>query len=202
MELDDALSQIAEIRRQVARVRLFRGYRAVPVAFSGVLALLAGGVQARWLPDAARRPAAFLALWIGVAAVSIVVTAGEMAWRLTRSSSLLAREKTLLAVGQFLPCLAAGGLVTLVLAVRAPDCLWLLPGLWQVLFGLGIFASWRLLPRGVLGVAVFYMATGLCCLARGEAALAPWAMAVPFGVGQLLAAGVLWWSLERSHEHA
>jgi hypothetical protein len=80
----------------------------------------------------------------------------------------------------------------------------MLPGLWQVLFGLGIFASWRFLPHAVIWVAVFYLATGLWCLAQaqGQAALSPWAMALPFGVGQLVTAGVLYWALERAHEQA
>ena len=39
---------------------------------------------------------------------------------------------------------------------------------------------------------------GLCFrFAAGEKAFSPWAMALPFGVGQLMAAGVLYWSLER-----
>ena len=37
MELRDALAQIAEIRQHMARTEVFRGYRALPVAFSGVL---------------------------------------------------------------------------------------------------------------------------------------------------------------------
>jgi hypothetical protein len=46
---------------------------------------------------------------------------------------------------------------------------------------------------------VFYFLSGLFCLlhARGEQALAPWAMGMPFGVGQILAAAILYWTLER-----
>ncbi len=70
----------------------------------------------------------------------------------------------------------------------------MLPGLWQIFFSLGIFASCRLLARATFWVAVFYLGTGLTvlALARGEAALSPWAMGLPFGVGQLLAAAVLY----------
>jgi hypothetical protein len=32
--------------------------------------------------------------------------------------------------------------------------------------------------------------------------LSPWAMGVPFGVGQLLAAAVLYWTLERNHDES
>ena len=111
-------------------------------------------------------------------------------------------EITWLAVEQFLPCIVAGALLTVVLALFVPDNLWMLPGLWQMLFGLGIFASHRRLPRPTLGVAMFYLLAGVLCLAlaRGEAALSPWAMCIPFGVGQLYAAAVLYWTLERGHD--
>ena len=39
MDLHDALTQITEIRRQLARTEVFRGYRAMPITFSGLLAL-------------------------------------------------------------------------------------------------------------------------------------------------------------------
>ena len=65
--------------------------------------------------------------------------------------------------------------MTLVLVRSAPQSLWMLPGLWQVLYSLGIFASCRLLPRPMFGVAVFYLLTGLTTLAvaQGERALTP-----------------------------
>ena len=47
MELREALTQIAEIRRQMAKSDVFRGYRSAPVAVSGVLALGAAVVQSR-----------------------------------------------------------------------------------------------------------------------------------------------------------
>jgi len=202
MELREALTQISEIRRQVARTEVFRGYRSMPVAFSGVLALAAAGFQAVWLPEAEKNIRAYLTLWLGAAVISALAAGMEMALRCRKSISSIYRDITWLAVGQFVPCLAAGALVTVVLAVYARDVLWLLPGLWQILFSLGIFASHRLLPRAIFGVALFYMVTGLLCLAfaQGEAALSPWAMGIPFGVGQLYAAAILYWTLERTHE--
>ena len=41
MELHEALTQIAEIRQQMAKSDVFRGYRSAPVAFSGLVALAA-----------------------------------------------------------------------------------------------------------------------------------------------------------------
>ena len=200
MELRDALTQIAEIRQQVARTELFRGYRALPVAFSGLVAFAAAGLQAWPIPEPAQNVSAYLALWVGSAILSMIATGCEMIWHLRRSPSALERAKTGLAVSQFLPCVAAGGLLMIVLVRFAPDVLWMLPGLWAMLFGLGIFASWRVLPPAVIWVGMFYLIAGSLSLAwaQGDAAFSPWAMALPFGSGQLLAAAVLYWTLERT----
>ena len=55
MELREALTQITEIRLQLARTEVFRGYRAMPVAFSGVVALLAALIQAVTIADPMRQ---------------------------------------------------------------------------------------------------------------------------------------------------
>lgn len=200
MELHEALEQISEIRLQVARTEVFRGYRSVPVAFSGILAVLAAGLQPLLVANPVQNITAYLTLWIGVAAITVTLTGMEMWVRCQRSATVLTREITWLSVEQFLPSMVAGGLLTYVLVNFASDSVWMLPGLWQILFSLGVFASCRLLPRATFGVAVFYMASGILCLvvARGESALAPWAMGVPFGFGQLMVAAMLYWTLERN----
>ncbi len=200
MELREALTQIYEIRQQVERTECFRGYRAVPVAFSGVLALACAVIQSVWIPDPASQIWAYLGLWVGVALISMVITGMEMLWRCRHATSPLTEVTTQLAVAQFLPAVVAGGLLMIVLAVFSPKNLWMLPGLWSMFFSLGIFASYRLLPRATFWVALFYLVAGLVCLAvaQNEYAFSPWAMGIPFGVGQLLAAATLYWTLERN----
>jgi hypothetical protein len=200
MELREALTQIAEIRRQMARAEIFRGYRSMPVAFSGVLAWATALIQAVRIPEPSKQPGAYLTLWVGAAAIGMAAAGLEMMFR-SRRATLWAREQTRNAVEQFFPCVVAGGLMTLVIARCAEAEVWMLPGLWSVLFGLGIFASLRLLPRAMIGVACYYLAAGMAVLAlsSGESALSPWAMGVPFGGGQLLAAAVLYHTLERDH---
>lgn len=199
MELRDALSQIAEIRQKVVQAERFRGYRALPQAFSGVLALLTASCQALLLPDPLSDIPAYLSLWIGATVLSMVATGWEMYWSIHRSGSIMDRHKTYLAVTQFLPAIGAGGLLTIVL-YQQPE-VWMLPGLWATLFALGIFASCRLLPPEIVWVGVFYLFAGAMCLtfARGDFALSPWAMGLPFGIGQLLTAALLYWTLERHH---
>ena len=203
MDLREALTQISEIRQQVARTETFRGYRAAPVAFSGLIACTAATLQLALLPAPLDRPAEYLALWVGAALLSMAVVAVVLYLHCRQApSTTLTRSNTQLAVGQFLPPIVAGGLLTFALFSSAPQALWMLPGLWSVLFSLGVFASYRLLPRATFWVAVYYLAAGIACLvlAQDEWALSPLAMALPFGLGQFLAAGILYWTLERSHD--
>ena len=68
----------------------------------------------------------------------------------------------------------------------------MLPGLWMILFGLGIHASRRLLPRFSGLIAGYYLASGLFVLSLREwAAFNPWTMGAVFGLGQFMAAGLL-----------
>jgi hypothetical protein len=193
-DLEKALADISAIRTQMARGTEFRGYGPATVAATGVLALLAGAVQARWLPDPAGQAEIYLALWVAVATVSAILIGIEMVARTRRIHTGLADEMIYAAVEQFMPAGVAGALVTFVVWRYAPQSLLLLPGLWQIIFSLGVFASCRSLPRPMFAVAVWYLAAGLANLAVvGEGhAFSPWAMAVPFAVGQLAMAAVIW----------
>jgi len=199
VELREALSHIAEIRARVAVMEGFRGYRAFPVGVSGVLAVVVAALQPLVVPDPGDDLPGYLALWLATAFAGATAAASGIWWRWRTVDQPLSQQLTRLAVSQFLPCLAAGALVTLVVARHAPEVGWMLPGLWQVLFSLGVFASCRLLPRPILGVAIFYLVCGALNLASHTASrgFSPWGMAVPFGVGQLATAGILYWHLER-----
>ena len=196
MDPREAISRIEQIREDLARAEVFRVYRHASVAFTGVMALIGALVQSQWgLNDVD----SFLSLWITIALICIMVIGVEMTIRCRYSNSALMREAAIVASRQFAPCLIAGGLLTLAIYRSVPDAIHLLPGLWMILFGLGIFASWRFLPQAIIWSGVFYLAAGFLCLAwaQHEAALSPWAMALPFGVGQLLTAAILYWNLER-----
>jgi hypothetical protein len=193
-DLDKALADITAIRSQMARGTEFQGYGPVTVAATGLLALAAGGLQMLWLPEPAADPFSYLALWVTTAALSIVPVAIEMVARSRRIHSGLADEMIHAATEQFIPAGVAGALLTVVLYRFAPESLWMLPGLWQIVFSLGFLASCRSLPRPMFAVGVWYLASGLAVIAfaNGARAFAPWAMAVPFGVGQLLTAAILY----------
>ena len=193
-DLDKALADITAIRSQMARGTEFRGYGPITVAATGLLAMLAAAIQALWLPDPASNPLAYLALWAATAAVSVVLIGVEMVARSRRIHSGLADEMIHAATEQFIPAGVAGMLITVVLYRFAPESLWMLPGLWQIVFSLGLFASCRSLPRPMFAAGVWYLGAGLAtlALANGEQAFSPYAMAVPYGVGQLYIAAVLY----------
>jgi hypothetical protein len=191
-DLQKAIGDISSIRRQMARTTEFHGYGPATLASTGVLALVAAEVQARCLPEPANRISLYLAIWTVTAFISAVLTGVQMYTRARRIHSALSDEMIHMAVEQFMPSLGTGTLLTIVLAHVAPASAWIIPGLWQVIFSLGIFASCRFLPRPIIAAALWYLLTGLACLSLGDTrALSPWAMAIPFGIGQLLVAGIL-----------
>jgi hypothetical protein len=200
-DLDKALGDISSIRRQMARSTQFRGFGPVTLAATGLFALIGAGAQMIFLPSASQHIPAYLATWVSIAIISAATIGSHMLTRTRRIHSGLADEMIRMAVEQFLPSALAGSLVTLVLLRFAPSVLWMIPGVWQLIFSLGVFASCRFLPRPMFLAGVWYLITGLCCIAIGDArAFSPWAMGVPYGVGQFLVAGILFFQREDGNE--
>ena len=197
MELRDALSDISEIRQRLAGAEVFRGYRAASTAATAVVAIGVSVIQSIWGPA---DPVGFVLLWVGAALLNMAIVAAEMIVRCRRSESSLQRASTLGAVQAFLPSLVAGGLLTLVIVGFTEAQVWMLPGLWAVVFSLGLFASRRILPGAIALVAGYYLIAGLLAIALTAPthALWPWTMGIVFGVGQLGCAAILYWTLERS----
>lgn len=192
-DLHTALAEIEAIRGQLARVTQFRGYGPLTLAGTGVLAVIAASVQTALVGEPVRHPAAYLGLWVGTAALSLILISVETVSRTMRTHSALALPMLRSAGSEFLPAIVAGLLLTVVVARDSPQDVWMLPGLWQVIFSLGVFSSCRLLPRPMFTVGLWYLTSGLILLACGNGGhtLSPWAMGVPFGMGQVLVAGVL-----------
>jgi hypothetical protein len=192
-DFDKALSDISAIRSQIAAATAFRGYGPTALAATGGLALLTTILQALFLGDPTGRPLIFVAGWVATACVSVGIIWVEMQGRSRRLHSDLADAMIHNAIEQFLPAAAAGALLALFLLRFAPEGVWMLPGLWQIVVSLGIFASVRSLPRGVVLAAAWYFVagSGVLMLASGTHELSPWTMGLPFVVGQLVLAAIL-----------
>ncbi len=191
MDVPQALDRIEEIHAQMAKGEVFRGYRPVPVALAGAIGLLAGWLQPRVVPEG--DPARFLSFWLTVAAAGFAVNAGVVGLGYARSRDPFARRHTRQVVGQFVPCLLAGAAVSLCLPAGGAGFVRLLPGLWALLFGLGVFASRPYLARATGWVALFFVVAGAALLAFPPATLAALGLAhgLVFGIGLLAAAVVL-----------
>jgi hypothetical protein len=195
MELQRALAQVAEIQEQAARADVYRGYRSAPVAASGLIGLAAAWLQPSRL-DA--DPIAFVLYWTVVAALAGFVGVSEIVYNYVVHDEALARRRTRRVVGQMMPGLLAGAIMAACFARLSTEHVPLLPGIWAICFGVGIFASLPYLVRSSGWIALYFYAAGVLLLwnARGPETLTPWAVGGTFGVGQLLAAAVLYWSLE------
>ena len=200
MELLEALTQISEIRQQMTRSEVYRGYRSLTTSVSSMLAILGAVTQPLFVASPDTELGRYLIFWIGIAAVSAIVVGSEVWWRARRTDSEVLQQMTRLAVEQLSPSLVVGALLTLCIFQTAPQVSWMLPGLWALIFSLGIFASHRLLPPQSLWVALYYASCGLGCLywGQGANALSPWQMGICFGGGQLMSAAILFWTLERT----
>jgi hypothetical protein len=197
VDVSRALAQISEIHQQIAKGEVFRGYRSVPIALSSAIAIGAAWLQTPSL--GVTDPRGFVFYWITVALVAALVGASEIIYNYIVHEDGIERRRTRQVVGQFLPSILAGGVITISFLSLSAGLVPLLPGLWAICMGLGTFASRPYLPRASGFVALFYYAAGFVLLGMTHQAdsLSGWWVGLTFGVGQLLAAAVLYWNLER-----
>ncbi len=199
-DLDRALSELAFIQDRFAASTRFRGLAPLAVASTGVLALALAAGQ----PVAPDRFGAtgvpYVIAWVAAAAIAAGLVAVETLERARRLHGGLADLLIAGTLRLLLPFGAAGAVVTLVIARTAPDAIWILPGLWQLLIALIGFVSVSTLPPGVVWPAGWYFACGsvTLLLAGRSGAPTPWMMGVPFGVGQVLVAVILHRAGQRS----
>lgn len=202
-----ALAQLEEIHTHLARTEVYRGWRSLPVALSGIVGLAAAGGHVFALRHRAGiDPQAWVLYWLAVGVVSLVIGCAELLWRYLHQESQTEQRRTQQVVAQFLPALVAGFCLTLTLMSLRATLATLLPGLWALLFAVGIFSARPYLPTLSTLVSGFYALAGMALMyALGADALPPdglplwfsWAVGGVFGAGQFMAAAVLYWSFER-----
>jgi hypothetical protein len=203
--ISDAVDQIAEIHGQIAKGEVYRGWRAAPMALSGLVGLAAAWLQRPTL--AADDPIAFVVYWSAVAFAAAAVAVSEIVHANLRGlrasgpgyGASFERRQTRRVAVQLLPAFAAGALVTVTFVRFGSALVALLPGLWALCYGLAVFSARPYLPRASGWVALYYVAGGTFLLWNAHTAVARsgWAVGGLFGVGQLFAALVIYWNLER-----
>ncbi len=194
-EIESALHDIARLREQLAASSRFQGLAPGIVALAGCFAFALGGWQ--YFADESD-----LLVWILLAAVSALMIGSEAITRARRLHRSMADRLIGTTLNRFLPTATAGAILGLVVLLRLPEHSRLLPGIWQLLMGVGICAVLSNLPRQMSIAAIFYFGVGtLSLLLSGTQGPATSVlMSLPFGLGQLLVATILYRaSSETSH---
>lgn len=190
---DRALMDIATIRSQLAAGTQFQGFGPEVMALSGFGAIGLAIAQSLWPDLLAHSQELLLSSWVVLAVVLSALIMIEARARARRHHGGLADQMVQNALEQFLPSAFAGAALFAILLGYSPDNLWLLPGLWQLLVALGLFAAMRMLPRSIALVAVWYFLTAMAVLvlASETRVFTPWMMGAPFAIGQCLMAAIL-----------
>ena len=201
MEIERALSDLAEVRERLARAERFEGYSGPAAAASGIVALLAGGVQYGRVPHPAT-PAAFstyLFIWMTCLGAALLLNYGAVLLWLLKNHRPSAQSQFRTAALSIAPSVLLGGALTAALVAHGNYSL--LPGTWFAFYAVGLFASRGAIPAGALPVMVAFAALAIAFLATPleGAALRWWVMPLGFGTGQLAIGYLL--ARERSTQH-
>jgi hypothetical protein len=185
-DLERAMLDIAEVRERLAMTQRFKGYSSVAAAASGFFALVAGVVQGLILPipHTGTQDRVYFAIWFACAAAAAIVNYGAIAHWFVSDASARDRWQTRTVGLAILPALALGAALSF--ALLASGRIAQLPGIWYGCYGVGLFASRTMIPRGVLPIAAMFLVVGMLLLfAPAQIALAPWVLPAGFGLGQI-----------------
>lgn len=192
MHVHQALADVRQIQTVLAKTERFRLLRATTVGTTACLAIVGASLQAWFVGNPAEAPFRYAVYWSVIAAVGACCAIMATAWRYWVRPTSWDRELWFEASRSFVPALAVGGLLTGVIVWRYQEMAGALPGIWSLLFGLGVWSAARLFPRTMSGVAAYYFLAGTLALMSAEKGLySPLWMAVAFGGGQLIMCGVL-----------
>ncbi|WP_442678795.1 hypothetical protein ACSBM8_14965 [Sphingomonas sp. ASY06-1R] len=191
-EVDHALSQLAFIQDRLAASTRFRGLAPLAVGATGAMALIVAAIEDAG-PGYGLPGWLFVPTWVATAAVAGSLIAVEALARARRLHAGMADRMLASTLRLLLPFLAAGAAITFVIVRAAPDVIWILPGVWQMLIALTGFSAVGTLPKTIVWPAAWYFLCAIMTLVLGAQAGVPsaWMMGIPFGIGQLITAFIL-----------
>ena len=211
MELNKAISDLAQIRAQLDRTESYRGFRSQTVGLSALMVFVASFIQQFFPVESIDL---YLKVWLTVACLSFAAACLEMVVRGAKSEShYVWKMHRRLMVGM-IPAFITGGAMTALLvsplyltaggetqAATAPLA-WALPGVWAMTYSLGLFSCRTHLTRHTKWIACYFLGVGLFLVLYGFwwPSLFVWQMPLSFGVGQLIFAVVLFLNTERTHD--
>src|ERR1700735_3505467 len=152
MDLQQALSDLAEVRDRLAHVQRFEGYSGPAAFVSGAAALVAGYAQfvLAPLPRTSQALHAYVTIWMWCLALALAMNYGAVAVWMLKHRGPGAKSRFQTAARSIAPSVVLGGALTVALLDHA--AYGLLPGTWFALYALGLFASRGAIPPATLPV--------------------------------------------------
>lgn len=192
-DIEDAISQIAQIKAQLAVSTRFQGFAPEVLVIGGILSAAAMLAQIVWPARFAGSDLGFIKFWSMVLAGLAVMLAVETVPRSRLRHGAAAETMLTTTVRLVLPFAAAQVVIAGVICAYAPDSIWLVPGLWQIITALAAFCAVPHLPRAIGWAAGWFFACGTAMLvmAGSRRELSPWMMGVPFAIGYALIGVIL-----------
>jgi hypothetical protein len=196
MDLQRALSDLAEVRDRLAHLQRFEGYSGPAAAASGACAFFAGYIQQQVAPMPRTPEAlhAYLAIWLTCLAAAIALNYGAVAVWVLKHRGPGPQSQFRSAALSIAPSIVLGGALSFALVDH--NAYAVLPGTWFAFYAIGLFASRGVIPNSTNGVMVAFAMLALVFLVTPlvAVALAWWVMPLGFGVGQLAIGYLLWQS--------
>lgn len=168
---EQAKETLAYIRRTMESASSFTAVSGWGLVGVGVV-----GLVAAWVASRGGDPAA-LQVWIPAAAVSIAIAVVSNVSKAKRTDVPIWTGAMRRLVWVMAPALAAGAMMTGVLARDGAG--YLLPGMWLALYGAGVTAGGELSIRSIRWMGLSFLVLGAAALLRPDLGLA--IMAIGFG---------------------
>src|SRR6516225_5013829 len=200
MEVERALADLREVRDRLAGVQEFRGYSGTAAALSGLVAVAAGAIQFVVAPEpkTPEELSHYLTIWFSCLALALLINYGALLAWYVRIAGRHERQQTRTAGRAIIPAIGLGAVLSL--AMIGHKLFGMLPGVWYASYGIGLFSSRSMLPRGMVIVAACFGMAGAALLLTLDPLLPLrfWVMPLGFGLGQMFIGYLL--SQEKSVE--
>jgi hypothetical protein len=195
----DAMNKISEIYSQLSKTGVYRGYKPHVIAFSGIISIIAAILKPYLILT--QTSMNFIIYWVIIAVINLTICTLMILYQYFFKENQFERQKTLIIMIQFIPMIIAGGIATIFLSYNDGTSILLLPGIWAILFGMGIFNVRPYLTNLTIIAAIFYFISSIVLfyLKFYHVNLLSIGMGLTFGIGQLLSAFILYWSIEKNN---
>ena len=203
-DIEEALSQIADIKAQLMASTRFRGFAPGTLVAVAIVCALATVAQLLWPSKFAGSTMEYVEFWAIVLSGTALFLAVEAFSRSRILHGAMSGAMLVATLRQLLPFAAAQLVISIVICRNAPESAWLLPGLWQIIVALVGFCALTNLPRTIMWAAAWFFLCGtfVLLMAGTQQGLSPWMMGVPFTIGYALIALILYRSQSEGHARA